>query len=341
MLRFSSFFTFFLSPFLFSSPADAEPQYVDKYPDATVPRTPAYNAQVPNTHWLQDVQAVYGLDANSEQFVDLVYRRRVQTLATVDDMIESVVAKITSLGLIDNTYFVYSSDNGYHVGYYGFIYDKRQPWETDVHLPLFIRGPGITPNTSTDAMVTMPDLSATFLDIAGVLIPPQFDGASVLPFAKADISSSSSSSSATTTAPPVSRQMTLVEYHGETADGGDGPACARTQGSTLFCNSDGTYSVPPFFNGTSVCVCQDAANNTYNCIRIHNTTANFRYCEFADSVNTVEYFDYLADPNELTNLAPTMNSNLKQALHTTLSKATACQGTTACNAILNSIIYVT
>ena len=328
-IRFSSlYFSIY-----FSSPADAEPQYYNKYPDATVPRTPAYNAQVPNTHWLQDVQAVYGLDSNSEQFVDLVYRRRVQTLATVDDMIETVVQKITDLGLLDNTYFVYSSDNGYHVGYYGFIYDKRQPWETDVHLPLFIRGPGITPNTVTEAIVTMPDLSATFLDIAGIPIPSQFDGASVLPYAKASSNSNS--------APPVSRQMTLVEYHGETADGGDGPACARTQNSTLFCNSDGTYNVPPYFNGSAVCVCQDAANNTYNCIRVHNTTSNFRYCEFADDVNTVEYFDYLSDPNELTNLAPTMNSNLKQALHTTLNKATVCVGTTACNAVLNSIIYVT
>jgi hypothetical protein len=61
---------------------------------------------------------------------------------------------------------------------------------------------------------------------------------------------------------------------------------------------------------------------------------DYRYCEFADDVGTVEYFDFLTDPWELTNLAPTMNAGLKTALHTRLAQATACVGTAACNAAL-------
>ena len=61
--------------------------------------------------------------------------------------------------------------------------------------------------------------------------------------------------------------MALVEYHGETGDGGgDEVACKLTTGSDLFGNPDGPYyKVPPFFNGTAVCVIQDSANNTCVC----------------------------------------------------------------------------
>lgn len=281
------------------------------------------------------VQAVYGLDNNSEGFLDLVFRRRVQTLASVDDIIESLVNKLTALNQLDNTYFIYTTDNGYHLGHYGLIYDKRQPWETDVHLPLFVRGPGIPAGKSTDSLVSMPDISATILDIAGAAIPPQFDGSSILPFMTDSADS----------AAPVERQMVLVEYHGETGNGGGaGPAstnpCNRTGNTLLFCNPDGTYAWPPFWNGNPVCVCQDAANNTYSCLRVRNATSNFRFCEFTDSIGTVEYFDYVADPFELVNLAPTMDPTLQSALHTTLAAATSCKGTGACNAVLTSVISV-
>jgi N-acetylglucosamine-6-sulfatase len=310
-------------------PADPAPQYSTLFPDAHAPRTPAYNASVPDVHWLQEVQGVYGLDANAGAFADLVYRRRVQTLQTVDDMITATVAALAAAGVLDNTYILYTTDNGYHVGTFGFIYDKREPWLTDTHLPLFIRGPGIPPATTSDALVTMPDVSATLLDIAGVPLPAHYDGASFLPFAQGTA--------------PGARLMDLVEYHGETSDGGDGAVCARTHGTGMFCNPDGNYSTPPYFYGAPLCVCQDVANNTYNCLRVYDGAGtgggnNFRYCEFADDAGTVEFFNYTSDPFELSNGAAALDPAFKSALHTRLASAAACIGSAACQTLLTTPI---
>ena len=305
-------------------PQEAEAQYQHLYPDAHAPRTPNYNASVPDAHWLQAVQGVYGLDANSAAFADLVFRRRLQTLRSVDAAIAGIVAELTRLAVLDNTYIVFSADNGYHTGTFGLIYDKRQPWETDVHVPLYARGPGIAARTNVSALVSMPDLAATFLDMAGVPAPDAFDGTSWLPWATGGAAH----------APPA-RQFALVEYAGESSGGGDGAVCARTEGSPMFCGSDGTYRLPPLFNGSAVCVCQDAVNNTYQCLRAHTAAGeNYRYCEFQDAVHTVEYFDFAVDPYELHNAAATLTPSRKAALSARLAAAKTCVGSAACDAIL-------
>lgn len=48
--------------------------------------------------------------------LDRVYRQRWETLLSVDDLVESIVIELYSLGLLDNTYLIVTSDHGYHVG---------------------------------------------------------------------------------------------------------------------------------------------------------------------------------------------------------------------------------
>ena len=83
---------------------------------------------------------------------------------------------------------------------------------------------------------------------------------------------------------------------------------------------------------------QDAPNNTYSCLRYHDDTVtpadDFRYCEFADALSTVEFFNYTADPFELHNAADEIPAQLRGALHSMLGTATQCVGTDACNAAL-------
>jgi N-acetylglucosamine-6-sulfatase len=313
-------------------PHEAEPKYQSLFPDIKAPRTPAYNATVPNAHWLQAVKAVYPYDDNSAAFSDLVFRRRIQTLQTVDDIIETLVDKFTSLNQIDNTYFLYSADNGYHTGHFGFIYDKRQPWETDTHLPFIIRGPSIAKKSQVDALVSMPDLAATILDIASITPPSQFDGTSLLPYLKV----SQDEENENEVVAPNPRLMVLFEYVGE--GGSDSGPCAPTLGQPIFCGRDGNYSLPPYFYGNPLCVCQDSTNSTYTCLRYKSDIENYRYCKFIDDVNRREYFDYISDPYELTNIVDTIPQTKKDALDERITALRSCSGSTNCDALLTSTI---
>ena len=117
----------------------------------------------------------------------------------MDDLVESVLNKIPDL---DNTYVIFSSDHGYHMGQFGMTIDKRQLYEFDIRkdsnisssfgffpcdnpcscnrVPLMIRGPGIIPGEKTDAVALAIDFAPTILDMAGIEIPEYMDGRSLL-----------------------------------------------------------------------------------------------------------------------------------------------------------------
>lgn len=48
--------------------------------------------------------------------LDKVYRKRWETLLAVDEMIASIHLTLQKKNILDNTYIIFTSDNGYHVG---------------------------------------------------------------------------------------------------------------------------------------------------------------------------------------------------------------------------------
>ena len=91
-------------------------------------------------------------------------------------------------------------------------YDKRQPYEADIRIPLLIRGPGITRGTEVTSAVSSVDLFATIMEIAGIERPS--DGISLLNYAVED-------------------RTVLVEYHGEKTVGSPNSGCPSDKDPNL------------------------------------------------------------------------------------------------------------
>lgn len=69
----------------------------------------------------------------------------------------------------------------YKLGEWRIGCSKQHPYESDVHIPFFARGPGISPGTMLSALGSNIDIAPTFIDIAGLPPNPEHDGKSLLP----------------------------------------------------------------------------------------------------------------------------------------------------------------
>ena len=68
----------------------------------------------------------------------------------VEDMLRDDRRHAAATGQLDNTYIVFTSDNGFHLGQHRLPPGKQTPYETDIHVPLVVRGPGVAPGTHVD-----------------------------------------------------------------------------------------------------------------------------------------------------------------------------------------------
>ena len=59
------------------------------------------------------------------------------------DFFSQIFTELKALGEMSNTYLVYTSDHGYHLGQYGLLKGKAMPYEFDIRVPLFVRGPRV------------------------------------------------------------------------------------------------------------------------------------------------------------------------------------------------------
>jgi arylsulfatase A-like enzyme len=107
------------------------------------------------------------------------YRDRLGSLLAVDDMVASIADHLEQAGELDDTVFVFTSDNGYNLGAHKLIH-KMAPYEESQRVPLVIAGPGIAHGTD-DHLTIQPDLGPTILDLAGIPALGTFDGSSLVP----------------------------------------------------------------------------------------------------------------------------------------------------------------
>ncbi|MDQ3911425.1 MAG: sulfatase [Actinomycetota bacterium] len=109
---------------------------------------------------------------------------RAERLQALDDLVEGVVDKLRDSGQLKNTYIVFTSDNGNHMGEHRIPSSKGRPYEEDVNMPLLVRGPGVAAGSTTAKLALNTDFFPTFTDLAGIQTPNYVDGRSLRPILK-------------------------------------------------------------------------------------------------------------------------------------------------------------
>ncbi|MDA7891777.1 sulfatase [Akkermansiaceae bacterium] len=92
------------------------------------------------------------------------------TLLSVDDSVGRLYAYLKKIGELDNTLFIFTSDNGLLEGEHGMV-DKRTGHEPSLRIPLVVRYPGLTTTAKTiEAQTLTLDFASSILEICGA--PP-------------------------------------------------------------------------------------------------------------------------------------------------------------------------
>jgi arylsulfatase A-like enzyme len=98
----------------------------------------------------------------------------------VDESVGRLLDYLEQEGIAKNTVVLVSSDQGFFLGEHGW-FDKRWIFEESLRSPLLVRWPGVTkPGSVNGRIVSLLDFAETFLDIAGVSVPPDMQGRSLV-----------------------------------------------------------------------------------------------------------------------------------------------------------------
>ncbi|EED14631.1 arylsulfatase, putative [Talaromyces stipitatus ATCC 10500] len=144
------------------------------FQDAKVPRTAHFNPDEPNgVSWVRNLPKQ---DDQTIEYNDHFYRQRLRALQGVDELVGAVVNRLEDSDQLDNTYIIYTSDNGYHIGQHRLPPGKACGFEEDIRVPFLIRGPGIAKGADQDAVTTHIDIAPTLLKLAGIPLRDDLDG---------------------------------------------------------------------------------------------------------------------------------------------------------------------
>ncbi|MHA6480921.1 sulfatase family protein [Paenibacillus sp. strain BS8-2] len=110
----------------------------------------------------------------------------LRCVASIDDNVGRLLDYLEEQGLAEHTIVVYTSDQGFFLGDHGW-YDKRFMYEESLRMPFLIRYPElIKPGTAADRIAVNVDFAPTFLELAGLPIPADMQGASFVPLLRGE-----------------------------------------------------------------------------------------------------------------------------------------------------------
>lgn len=160
-------------------------KYWEMYKDADMP-LPDYPDDMDEKYSDYDhaIRRWHGLHLRGDDIRDpknlMAMRRGFAALAHyVDDKIGELLDVLDESGQRDNTIVIVTSDHGEMLGEKGMI-QKRSLYEWSARIPLFIDVPGVDPR-EIDTPVSLIDVPATLIDIAGQEPAHALHGRSLLP----------------------------------------------------------------------------------------------------------------------------------------------------------------
>lgn len=208
-----------------------------------------------------------GLSAKQKK--DWIFQRFVKdhyrAVYGVDENLGQILDYLDAAGLAEDTAIIYTTDNGYFLGEHGW-YDKRFMYEPSLRIPFLMRYPRLPVKGHVeDRMVLNIDVAPTILDLAGIAVPEQMQGESVLPLLQGN--------------PPDDwRSSIFYAYYDNSWAMKDLPPEQRTDPSFQYFTA---HRVSP-----------------HRGVR----TARYKLIEYYKEDGYWELFDLQEDPNELKNL---------------------------------------
>jgi len=150
-----------------NGPATPAPRHKGMFAGMQAPRPPSFNeADVSDKP--PAISSLPLLTADQITAIDSEYQTRLESLQSVDEAVESIVNRLAALGKLENTYLIFTSDNGYHLGEHRLRNGKTQVYEEDIRVPLIVRGPRVPSAATRDHLVVNIDFAPTIAKLAHV-----------------------------------------------------------------------------------------------------------------------------------------------------------------------------
>jgi N-acetylglucosamine-6-sulfatase len=130
----------------------------------------------------REIVEEFGEDELDPGSSDETIRRRAEMLLAVDESVGRIVEALEAEGILDDTFVLFTSDNGFFYGEHGLSLERRMPYEESIRTPLIIRYPRIAqPGAQIEALVASVDIAPSVLEVAGAPIGTHIQGQSFIP----------------------------------------------------------------------------------------------------------------------------------------------------------------
>lgn len=132
----------------------------------------------------RDYGDIFG-DMTEEEKKEWIFQRFVKdhnrSVVSIDEGLGRVLDYLDENGLTENTLIIYTTDNGFYLGEYGW-YDKRFMYEPSLRIPFLMRYPAqVRAGQVEERMLMNIDVAPTILDFAGIEVPEVMQGESLKP----------------------------------------------------------------------------------------------------------------------------------------------------------------